>query len=115
MCETNHLPVSERRRLAKKSQSFRCDDCGMVASLLKPHNDTNSSEAEAAASEAKEIIKTMTLKVKHQFAPAQSWKLKIKWCCPKNPQSSIFFVVSYPELLSQNELHFFFILANHFP
>ena len=67
MSETNHLPVSERRRLAKKSQSFCCDDCGMVASLLKPHNDTNSSEAEAAASEAKEIIKTMTLKVKHLF------------------------------------------------
>ena len=58
------MPLSERRRLANKSQSFCCEDCGMVASLLKPHNDTNSSEAEAAASEAKEIIKTMTLKVK---------------------------------------------------
>ena len=90
MCETNHLPVSERRRLAKKSQSFCCDDCGMVASLLKPHNDTNSSEAEAAASEAKEIIKTMTLKVNASIRSIPVMEIKIKWCCPKNPQSSIF-------------------------
>ena len=87
----------------------------MVASLLKPHNDTNSSEAEAAASEAKEIIKTMTLKVNASIRSIPVMEIKIKWCCPKNPQSSFFLVVSYPELLSQNELHFFFILANHFP
>jgi hypothetical protein len=55
--------------LAKKSVSFCCEDCGNVASLLKPHNEGNSSEAEAAASEAKEIIKSMTLKVSLKQSP----------------------------------------------
>ena len=76
--------------MAKKSQSFCCDDCGMVASLLKPHNDTNSSEAEAAASEAKEIIKTMTLKVKHLFAPSQSWRLKLNGVALRTPRANFF-------------------------
>jgi hypothetical protein len=40
-----------------------------VSSLLKPH-ENNSSEAEAAASEAKEIIKTMTMKVRCQIFAA---------------------------------------------
>ena len=55
----------ERKRLAKKSVTFCCDECGgggqPVALLLKSP-EANSSAATAAA-EAKEIIKSMTMKV----------------------------------------------------
>ena len=54
----------ERKRLAKKSTSFCCEECGgsqPVALLLKPESE--ESENSAAAEEAKEIIKTMSFKV----------------------------------------------------
>jgi len=51
-------PADERKKLAKKSLTFVCSDCGCVAPLLKAKEDNGTSTAE----EAKEIIKTMSIK-----------------------------------------------------
>ena len=52
-------PVEERKKLAKKSLGFISPVCGPVADLLKAKKENVTSTAE----EAKEIIKTMSIKV----------------------------------------------------
>lgn len=52
-------PADERKKLAKKSLGFACSDCGSVGTLLKAKEENVTSTAE----EAKEIIKTMSIKV----------------------------------------------------
>ena len=52
-------PVEERKKLAKKSLGFVSPVCGPVAGLLKAQKENVTSTAE----EAKEIIKTMSIKV----------------------------------------------------
>ena len=52
-------PVEERKKLAKKSLGFISPVCGPVADLLKAKKENVTSMAE----EAKEIIKTMSIKV----------------------------------------------------
>jgi len=51
-------PVEERKKLAKKSLGFVSPVCGPVAGLLKAQKENVTSTAE----EAKEIIKTMSIK-----------------------------------------------------
>ena len=55
-------PAEERKKLAKKSLSYACPDCGIVAEFLKSQNTTEDSIT-STAEEAKEIIKTMSMKV----------------------------------------------------
>ena len=55
-------PAEERKKLAKKSLSYSCPDCGTVAEFLKSQNTTEDSIT-STAEEAKEIIKTMSMKV----------------------------------------------------
>ena len=52
-------PADERKKLAKKSLSFVSPYVGLVANLLKSKEEQSTSAAE----EAKEIIKTMSIKV----------------------------------------------------
>ena len=52
-------PVEERKKLAKKSLGFVSPVCGPVVDLLKAKKENVTSTAE----EAKEIIKTMSIKV----------------------------------------------------
>lgn len=55
-------PEEERKKLAKKSVQFACSDCGgPVSELLKPKDQEEGSTT--TAEEAKEIIKTMSMKV----------------------------------------------------
>jgi len=54
-------PAEERKKLAKKSLSYACPDCGIVAEFLKSQNTTEDSIT-STAEEAKEIIKTMSMK-----------------------------------------------------
>jgi len=54
-------PAEERKKLAKKSLSYACPDCGIVAEFLKSQNNTEDSIT-STAEEAKEIIKTMSMK-----------------------------------------------------
>jgi len=54
-------PSDERKKLAKKSINFVCPDCGPICDLLKSKSDT-PEVATSTAEEAKEIIKTMSLK-----------------------------------------------------
>jgi len=54
-------PSDERKKLAKKSISFVCPDCGPIIDLLKCKGDT-AEVTSSTAEEAKEIIKTMSLK-----------------------------------------------------
>jgi len=57
-------PSDERKKLAKKSASFTCPDCGgagSIGDLLKCKGDT-AEVTSSTAEEAKEIIKTMSLK-----------------------------------------------------
>jgi len=59
-------PSDERKKLAKKSASFTCPDCGgadggSIVNLLKCKGDT-AEVTTSTAEEAKEIIKTMSLK-----------------------------------------------------
>lgn len=55
----------ERKRLAKKSVHFTCPDCGNVPiyTLLK-EKEESATEDNSTAEEAKEIIKTMSMKVR---------------------------------------------------
>ena len=59
-------PSDERKKLAKKSISFVCPDCGPIIDLLKCKGDT-AEVTSSTAEEAKEIIKTMSLKVKYDW------------------------------------------------
>jgi len=57
-------PAEERKKLAKKSSNFICPDCGSggaIIDLLKCKDDT-AEVTTSTAEEAKEIIKTMSLK-----------------------------------------------------
>jgi len=56
-------PSEERKKLAKKSVHFTCEDCGgcPISELLKSDNKEEGSESKTAE-EAKEIIKKMSLK-----------------------------------------------------
>ncbi len=61
-------PSDERKKLAKKSVHFTCPDCGgegPVADLLKCKSESVDESDNSLAQEAKEIIKTMSLKVNH--------------------------------------------------
>lgn len=53
-------PPEERKKLAKKSLSYTCPDCGAVAEFLKSQSAEDS--VTSTAEEAKEIIKTMSMK-----------------------------------------------------
>ena len=55
--------AEERKKLAKKSLSYVCPDCGLVAELLKSQNTSTEDSITSTAEEAKEIIKTMSMKV----------------------------------------------------
>lgn len=58
-------PSDERKKLAKKSVHFTCPDCGgegPVADLLKCKSESVDESDNSLAQEAKEIIKTMSLK-----------------------------------------------------
>ena len=59
-------PPEERKKLAKKSLTYDCPDCGVVADFLKSQNNSEDSIT-STAEEAKEIIKTMSLKVYSAF------------------------------------------------
>ena len=59
-------PPEERKKLAKKSLTYDCPDCGIVADFLKSQNNSEDSIT-STAEEAKEIIKTMSLKVYSAF------------------------------------------------
>ena len=62
-------PSEERKKLAKKSSNFICPDCGgggAIGDLLKCKGDT-ADVTTSTAEEAKEIIKTMSLKVNKSF------------------------------------------------
>merc|ERR1719411_709016 len=54
--------AEERKKLAKKSLSYVCPDCGLVAELLKSQNTSTEDSITSTAEEAKEIIKTMSMK-----------------------------------------------------
>ena len=60
-------PPEERKKLAKKSGNFACADCGSggcIVDLLKCKEAGDTEEVSSStAEEAKEIIKTMSLKV----------------------------------------------------
>ena len=60
-------PPEERKKLAKKSGNFACADCGTggcIIDLLKGKEAGDTEEVSSStAEEAKEIIKTMSLKV----------------------------------------------------
>ena len=59
-------PPEERKKLAKKSGNFACADCGsgVIVDLLKGKEAGDTEEVSSStAEEAKEIIKTMSLKV----------------------------------------------------
>ena len=62
-------PSEERKKLAKKSIHFVCEDCGPIMGLLKEEN--KAEENSNTAQEAKEIIKKMSMKVK-QFLEFES-------------------------------------------
>ena len=58
-------PPEERKKLAKKSLTYVCPDCGPVAGFLKSKSTDESLTS--TAEEAKEIIKTMSMKVWNDF------------------------------------------------
>ena len=55
--------AEERKKLAKKSLSYVSPHCGLVAKLLKSQNTSTEDSIASTAEEAKEIIKTMSMKV----------------------------------------------------
>jgi len=58
-------PPEERKKLAKKSGNFICPDCGSggsIVDLLKCKTGDSEEGSASTAKEAKEIIKTMSLK-----------------------------------------------------
>ena len=60
-------PPEERKKLAKKSGNFICPDCGSggsIVDLLKCKTGDSEEGSASTAKEAKEIIKTMALKVR---------------------------------------------------
>ena len=59
-------PPEERKKLAKKSLTYACPDCGSVAEFLKSQSTDESLTS--TAEEAKEIIKSMSMKVWKEFA-----------------------------------------------
>jgi len=64
-------PSEERKKLAKKSSNFICPDCGgggAIGDLLKCKGDT-ADVTTSTAEEAKEIIKTMSLKGENDKKP----------------------------------------------
>jgi len=64
-------PSEERKKLAKKSSNFICPDCGgggAIVDLLKCKDDT-AEVTTSTAEEAKEIIKTMSLKGENEKKP----------------------------------------------
>ena len=72
--------AEERKKLAKKSLSYVSPHCGLVAKLLKSQNTSTEDSIASTAEEAKEIIKTMSMKVyiKKNFFP----KLKLHFFYP---------------------------------
>jgi len=54
--------AEERKKLAKKSLSYVSPHCGLVAKLLKSQNTSTEDSIASTAEEAKEIIKTMSMK-----------------------------------------------------
>ena len=58
-------PAEERKKLAKKSLTYACPDCGTVAEFLKSQSTDESLTS--TAEEAKEIIKSMSMKVRNYF------------------------------------------------
>ena len=64
-------PPEERKKLAKKSTSFSCDECcsegSSITSLLKTreeeHNEDSANEKQARAEEAKKLASQVSFKV----------------------------------------------------
>ena len=55
-------PPEERKKLAKRSMTFQCEDCGTApANLLKSKED-ESAGLKSTAEEAKEIVMNFSLK-----------------------------------------------------
>ena len=62
-----NYPTEERKKLAKKSLTYACPDCGVISEFLKSQNSEDSITS--TAEEAKEIIKTMSMKVLQWATP----------------------------------------------
>ena len=99
--------ADERKKLAKKSLTFSCSDCGSTVHLLK--TGVLADEEKKVLDEAKEVIKKMSIKV-GEISRETFIKIKIfffqnsKFCNAKSRQTDEcnMSLIDFADFLDQN-------------